>query len=544
MTDCIAAATDVAALPPNKRDIFTFGMVLGVNEFRQDQVHFEWKHRLGNLTHGSGTVCGLNVTAEPFDGGRDARIRVSSGYAISPQGNWIWVDRDQCGQLNQWLQKQQADSGSRLAPGNYTAYVTLCYVECPTDVVPIAGKPCASDEDTRAPSRMLETFQVRFDWAPPAQPAEDDARLLGAILEQIEIADETSPLAEDDSAYFLDLIRSLGQEGSPPLASPPAIGPIRLSAATACDTIREALAIWVTQVCPRLGPPAEDCLLLACLHFAVDATGNLIVSLDSQGNLAPGVVTVENCQRPVVVPDRLTQELFCLLFGRAQHSDPSGPPGPMGPQGPVGPPGPPGPPGAPGDPGPPGPPGVGLDPTLTRICGISWIHNGPQPMKVTDPGLAVLGNGAFALAIAFSARVHSADLTANSVRLLVHTPPSPSANNQLRVSCLCDVVGATIEPADLDLAAGPHGTCRIQAVKPIPANSPDQLVNGVVIGVGNLKPQNFVGLTVTVQVKGDFIRDEKDRSVDADHLAPWLPNAVTGDLVPGGLFESWFDVAG
>ena len=83
-------------------------MVLGVDEFRQEQEHFEWKHALSNLLlHGYGTVCGLQVTAAAQTD--DVEIRVSQGYAISPRGKWIWVDRDQCALLGRWIRGHLAE---------------------------------------------------------------------------------------------------------------------------------------------------------------------------------------------------------------------------------------------------------------------------------------------------------------------------------------------------------------------------------------------------------------------------------------------------
>jgi hypothetical protein len=47
--------------------------------------------------------------------------------------------------------------------------------------------------------------------------------------------------------------------------------------------------------------------------------------------------------------------------------------------------------------------------------------------------------------------------------------------------------------------------------------------------------------TVRVLVHGDLIADTKGLGLDGNHLPPWLPHP-TGDGIPGGLFESWFNV--
>ena len=97
MKICTKSATDNEPLAPNKRVHHAFGMVMGVDEFQQEQAHFEWKHRLSNrLLHGYGTVCGLRVSKREASDSGDVQIAVSRGYAISPRGRWIWVEHDQC----------------------------------------------------------------------------------------------------------------------------------------------------------------------------------------------------------------------------------------------------------------------------------------------------------------------------------------------------------------------------------------------------------------------------------------------------------------
>src|ERR1044072_1853555 len=313
MRDCISASADAALLSPNKRVNYSFCMVLGVDDFRQEQTHFEWKHRLSNLLlHGSGTVCGLKVTSEPVGG--DVEIRVARAYAVSPLGRWIWVERPLCARLGEWVAKNSQGASPPLGAGDHTAYVRLCYAECPTDLVPIAGQPCAAEEDTRAASRIYETAHAEFSWEPPCMHAEMHFREFGDLLSRVDIV--PGHLSPDDSARLLEAVRDMGEPlpatsppPSPPHHHPPHLSPplspdtgrLRLSEATACETIREALVIWVTEVCPHLRPKnlpspppdADDCLLLACVHFKLDGAGNLVAAS----------VEVGDCERPVLVPD-------------------------------------------------------------------------------------------------------------------------------------------------------------------------------------------------------------------------------------------------
>lgn len=291
---------------PNKRVNYAPGMVLGQDDFQQEQGHFEWKHRLSNLLlHGSGTVCGLKVSVKPLAG--DVEIQISPGYAISPQGHWIWVERPQCGRLTPWLQQHQDDFSPPPGPGVHTLYVTLCYRECLTDRVLIPQQTCAAVKD--APSRILETFELHFAWQAPQQTAEDVTRDFGNLLRRVEIIADPlpSPGIPDDGERFIELVRNLGLPSSPPLVSPPDTDPIGLWEATACATLRQALAVWVTEVCPRLHEGAGDCLLLAAVDFLTDANGRLL----------PDTVTVADSVRPVLASDRLKQELICLRPGRA-----------------------------------------------------------------------------------------------------------------------------------------------------------------------------------------------------------------------------------
>jgi len=380
MKDCLSTVTTNGTLPPNKRLNYALGMVMGVDDFRQEQLHVEWKNRLSNLLlHGYGTACGLAVTTEPTADGNDVLVRITEGYAVSPRGNWIWVDQEQCAQLGAWIAANPPEPAlSPLEPPR--VYVKLCYDECLTDLVPVAGSPCATDDDARAPSRVQEAFQAVFTWTKPAQPAEDLARAFGALLGRVVIVAESASPVEDDRELLLAAVRALGDQfiGSPPDFSPPALSPVEdtfmLAAATACATVREALTIWVTEVCPRYrDDDAEDCVLLACidLEFAGDTT------LDVTS------VAVENCDRPILVPTRLQQELFCLLTQEGTGG--SGGVGPTGPRGPRGPRGAAGADGATGSTGPIGPTGPAGPTGPTGPTGLRGESGGRGPTGPTGP---------------------------------------------------------------------------------------------------------------------------------------------------------------
>jgi hypothetical protein len=298
------SAASAVALVPNKRVDYAYGMVLGVNDFCQEQLNFEWKSKLSNLLlHGYGTVCGLKVSIVPTPDG-DFELRIDAGFGISPKGHWIWVERAQCARIGQWV---RANMPSPLS-GPQTLYVKLCYQECPTDLVPVASSACASQDQTRSPSRITESFRASFDWEAPPEGLEDDIRLLGELLHRVEIVD--GPLSPPLDGGLIDKVRQLAAlytspPASPPVHSPPDFGPILLDRLTACETIRRALAVWVTEVRPVVGngcmPPrdSDDCLLLAALHFFTDANGNVT-----------GPIEIDEHKRAIIAPTRVIQELL------------------------------------------------------------------------------------------------------------------------------------------------------------------------------------------------------------------------------------------
>jgi hypothetical protein len=320
MKDCKATLLETVPLDPRKLPNYVFGMVLGPTDFRQVLENFDWKQRNSNLLlHGSGTVCGLKVSVRPLPDHSDVEIVISAGFAISPRGRWIRVEPDQCAQLNKWVQAQAGMAYGMPGPGPKRVYVTLCYNQCLTDLVPIAGQQCCPDSANQAPSRILESFSLQFTWAPPPQPLEDRARVFGALMRRVEIVDSGSLPMDDDSQKLLASVRTLALDPLPSsTGSLPDVGPIQLESAHAEATLREALTIWVTEVCPAFRPrpevnplacpAADDCLLLAAVDFNVDVNGQVVLAFDSLGQLQPDVIDIDETQRPVLVPSRLLQE--------------------------------------------------------------------------------------------------------------------------------------------------------------------------------------------------------------------------------------------
>jgi len=148
---------------------------------------------------------------------------------------------------------------------------------------------------------------------------------------------------------------------------------------------------------------------------------------------------------------------------------------------------------------------------LRHISAISWKHGG----TIRGHDLIELG-----LQVEFDGPVKKTDLNADSIILLA---------------------------AGMQKIRGPNLKSWFQIdlnISPVGENN--SLATGVKIRP-KLPSTKFAFSECRVLIKGDFIRDENDKALDADHLPPWFvqdtpPDYRTGDGVPGGTFESWFSL--
>jgi hypothetical protein len=330
-TPCVTASPNLQKLDPLKRVNYTFGLVLGVEEFVQSDTYFLAKHHVENrLLHGYGTVCGLDVVAQaaPL-----TEIQVTPGWAINPRGQEIKVPQLMCVQLSNWLTANlaalQAALSTSAPPSTLNLCVVLCARECKTDTVPIPGEPCMTQSSSMAPSRIADSFDLMLclDYStsppvssPPTTPPdglcltrpeqlEDDAiRALATLLSEFEIS-ATGPFLT--VAQVEQLVLDLAQPvTSPPITSPPSGPPYLIDALDAAGLRRAALRTWITQVrpfiCSAQGagpccPPPEKCVLLA--ELAVTLTGGATEWIATN-------VSVDDSRRPFLVPTRVLQEIF------------------------------------------------------------------------------------------------------------------------------------------------------------------------------------------------------------------------------------------
>jgi len=333
MHDFHTALADVHKLDPSKRVNYSFGLVLGVDEFLQEQTHLLEKHRRHNrMLHGFGTVCGLKVTV-PGDV-TPPEIRVAAGLAVSPGGFDICVPNVMCAKVNDWLASNAQALRDRFGDPPLTIGVctVLCYRECATDIVPVPGEPCRTDEEAMAASRLADSFELKLcipeETSPPmgsppigSPPFSGQTHLclcpppsarktgefeFGQLLRRITIDATATPFSTP--AELEDAVKSILALEAGGIPSPP-LGPLSIDPPTAPEMLALIARVWSTEVLPELvrrdhetwcGPACGKCVLLADLQIQVAADNTV------QGG--PSGITVDESRRPILLATSLMQE--------------------------------------------------------------------------------------------------------------------------------------------------------------------------------------------------------------------------------------------
>jgi hypothetical protein len=305
-TSC--APPPAAAPDPGKRVNYTHGLVLGVDELKQDVAYLSARDELlAREVVGYGTVAGLRVD-RALVAGRGPALVVGSGAAVSGGGRFIRVPSAHAVHLNEWLDAQRGTfipflrTGTESPPRDILPLaVVLVHRECVTDAVPGPGGPCRTDEPASHFTRIADSFGLELRYERPDQREEETLRHFIAWLRGVETSDGFGGALTLDE--FIAALRASASASSPPgssLASPPAA--IRIPAALACDYLRAAFRLWTTELRPR-GPVEDEGVLLAevGLPLTTRADGRWVV--DESGSM---VIAEE--RRPYLVHARLLQE--------------------------------------------------------------------------------------------------------------------------------------------------------------------------------------------------------------------------------------------
>ncbi|MBP2328882.1 hypothetical protein JOF56_009267 [Kibdelosporangium banguiense] len=128
---------------------------------------------------------------------------------------------------------------------------------------------------------------------------------------------------------------------------------------------------------------------------------------------------------------------------------------------------------------------------LTRISSVNWQHDRTSPLRD--------------LTVTFDRRLHATAHGVSANTFLVYSAEHPFAD---RTRLLC--------PQGMEPVLDENRTVVTYPVSPVP-----------------------VGHWVYVSLLCDFLTDENGSQIDGSHLGGRLP---TGNGVPGGVFDSWFQV--
>jgi hypothetical protein len=327
MQRCISLAG--GALSPDIRVNYEFGLVLGVDEFRQEQMYHLEKNYLHHRTlHGYGRVSGLVVGIAQPEGATDYQVSVSPGTGVDQIGRPFVVRTTQCAFLGAWLDRQNPDALPQPdESGVRSVYVVATYDECLDALVTVAGQPCASSDQTQVPSRIRDSVNIQIRTTPPDMHAWDTVRRFAVLMSDVDIVDNlTAAEAAADEADLAALIRVLDdgdlfwQQYNAGLETGETRRQFRLPGENSREALDRLFRIWVSEVRPRLRPdlldpagattqPPETAILLARIDFMAEETdGGWIVVPSEDGDLP--AVTDEGT--PFLLHTQLIQELLLL----------------------------------------------------------------------------------------------------------------------------------------------------------------------------------------------------------------------------------------
>ena len=309
-------------LSPDLRVNYAFGMVLGVDEFRQEQFHQQEKDNLLNRAlHGYGIVSGLDVSVAPADGDvnnhdQDFIATVGTGIGVDQWGREFVIRSPQCASVGAWMADQErAQPGildaHALGSGELMVYVVASYSTCLDNAVPVPGQPCSSSGQTTVASRVRDAWNIDFRLDPPAMPRWDADLRFQRLLQSVRIGNDFDGLLPGEEALFAAVRALPAQTGfiddGTNVGKPAYV--IRVDRAN--ETLDQAFRIWIDEVRPALEPdlisPAETSDP-AILLGALTAEPNRPFNLDGVtfGNVFTFASSV---RRPYLLHTGLAQQL-------------------------------------------------------------------------------------------------------------------------------------------------------------------------------------------------------------------------------------------
>jgi hypothetical protein len=167
------------ALPgdPFSRPRYMYGQLLGAEDFTAEQRYHLLRARLRNaLLHGSGVVCGLDVSSVSTADPPVNELRCTPGLAIDALGREIFVPETVClditglaANTNFWP-SLSAPPGAGAGSTAKRCYAVLSYRACLSAQVPAITPPCSDADNALAYSLVLDSYRLCLEAAPPPDP--------------------------------------------------------------------------------------------------------------------------------------------------------------------------------------------------------------------------------------------------------------------------------------------------------------------------------------------------------------------------------------
>ncbi len=162
-----------------RRNTYFNGKLLTERDFADEQAYLVGKDRLHNaFLHGTGTVCGLAVTAHPNEECRGRYLVLEPGLALDYCGREILVTERTVIDVELLLEEQGVSLDEELSQD---LFISICYEETGDEKVPLILPDCDCADNNDAWNRIREGFRIaltatRSGARPPVNPP-SEARL-------------------------------------------------------------------------------------------------------------------------------------------------------------------------------------------------------------------------------------------------------------------------------------------------------------------------------------------------------------------------------
>ena len=555
----IACSTSLKSFQRNR---YFYGKLLTVRDFEEEQRYFIEKQRLINrLIHGEGVVCGLKV--EKVED-KDGFIRITPGVALDCCGREIVVPEPVKIDLSKKIALEDFGDEETI-----TRWVTIRYSACGKEPVP-AYSAESSCEETCCYSRIMEGYEIDILEEKPEEcfPSDEGicavwpnparvAKKLGPIyferimpkvvkkgerfkvtikikamedIPSLKIEEKLPPglkvykglssLERKDvkkgeefyHTYWVkpkDIIGKFDITGKilnipniPPLDLPRS--PIETSEEPEVEKSKSFVEYWIRE-CPE--SPKEPAVLLASIKLQKRTNGSFKITEVDNAIIENG----EFKKSLVFSNPRLYELIKCV----EKQEGPQGPRGPKGEQ---------------------GPPGPGLEEDLTYIQEIYWKHGININMKLDD-FINRLTQRQRRLGIQFSRNIKSG-LDENTFLVAIKIPV-PHLIPRRRI----EVLNYQLEYLKGKIVPQYEGDQRrfLFLIDEREGAKIKAYIEYLFALLRRHEQQERI--QVLIQIKCDFILDEKGRAVAGHHIGGkeksglWIKDKYN---IPGGIFESWF----